>query len=322
MHLLFVMDPAARMAPDKDTSFAWMLGARARGHQCWHTEPRELSFAGDRLVARARTITVSREPPHVELGVDQELAVDEVDAILVRKDPPFDVAYLHLTQLLDLVSRRVSVINEPRGLRDANEKLFTLRFAHHMPRTVVSADPGFLLSRLGELGGRGVAKPLDGAGGVGVVPVDLAGGGARAVFDWMTREGREAVMLQEFLPAVRAGDKRVLLLGGRSLGAILRIPREDDFRANIHVGGSVVPTELTPAEAAIVDDVAPVLLDHGLSFVGLDLVGERLTEINVTSPTGLQELGRFLGRAVEQDAVAWLEEQVRGRRASLAPEAP
>jgi len=205
----------------------------------------------------------------------------------------------------------VLVVNDPRGIRDANEKLFAFNFQEHTPRSLVSASQSEILDFVRDVGGNAVLKPLDGAGGSGVVTLTLGDRNARSLVDVWTHEGKRLAIVQEYQAAVRVGDKRVLLLEGRPLGAILRVPREDDVRANIHAGGTVKPTELTPAEAAIVSAVAPKLVEHGLYFVGL--IGEKLIEVNVTSPTGIQELARFLGRPVEQDVIRWVEGKVSAR---------
>lgn len=312
MRLLFVMDPPERMLPDKDTSFAFVRAALARGHETLCCEPHELSLRQGSVAARARPLRVSDLPPHVTTGAGVEVPLESVGAVLVRKDPPFDVAYLHLTQQLDLVKDRVLVMNDPGALRDANEKLFAFQFADWMPRSLVSADRTALLAFVDEVGGEAVLKPLDGAGGLGVVGLSRRDRNARALVDLLTREGRELALVQEYLPAVRGGDKRVLVLDGAPLGAIRRVPREDDLRANIHVGGRVEATELTPREEELVAHVGPELARRGLWFVGLDLIGERLIEVNVTSPTGIQELSRHVGRPVEAQVIEWLE-----RRAGL-----
>lgn len=307
MRLLFVMDPAETMAPDKDTTFAFMRGARALGHATWHCSPQHVSLRGAEGFAHARAIAVSDTPPHCQLGAPERLALTSFDAVLIRKDPPFDAAYLYLTQQLDRVKEHVLVVNDPRGVRDANEKLFAFNFDEFTPRSLVSASPPEILEFVREVGGQAVLKPLDGAGGSGVVTLSLQDRNARSLVDIWTHEGKRLAIAQEYQPAVRVGDKRVLLLEGRCLGAILRVPREDDVRANIHAGGSVIPTELTAAESAVVAAVGPKLVEHGLYFVGLDLIGEKLIEVNVTSPTGIQELSRFLGRPVEEDVIRWLE---------------
>lgn len=314
MRFLFVMDPAETMTPDKDTTFAFLRGARARGHASWHCLPEQLSLRGPDGFATARPVAVSDQAPHVELGVPERLKLAELDAIFIRKDPPFDVAYLYLTQQLDRVKDRVLVVNDPRGVRDANEKLFAFGFHEHTPRSLVTASPKEALEFASELGGTVVLKPLDGAGGSGVVILSLADRNARSLVDVWTHEGKRLTIVQEYRPEVRTGDKRVLLLNGEPLGAILRVPREDDVRANIHAGGRVQPTELTVAEAQIVRAVGPRLVEHGLYFVGLDLIGEKLIEVNVTSPTGIQELSRFLGRPVEQDVIRWVESNVKSPR--------
>jgi glutathione synthase len=264
-------------------------------------------------LATARPITVSDSSPDVELGALQRLELAALDAVFIRKDRPFDAQYLYLTQQLDRVKDRVLVVNDPRGIRDANEKLFAFNFQEYTPRSLASASPREILEFVREVGGNAVLKPLDGAGGSGVVTLSLTDRNARSLVDIWTHEGKRMAIVQEYQPAVRVGDKRVLVLDGRPLGAILRVPREDDVRANIHAGGSVQPTELTPNEAAIVAAVGPRLVEHGLFFVGLDLIGEKLIEVNVTSPTGIQELGRFMGRPVEQDVIRWVESKVRAR---------
>ncbi|HOU90365.1 MAG TPA: glutathione synthase [Polyangiaceae bacterium] len=310
MRFLFVMDPAATMLPDRDTSFALMRGAIARGHQCLHCMPVDLSHQGREVTARCRPIHVANAMPPVTLGEAERVDVGALDAVFVRKDPPFDVAYLHLTQMLDLVGDRVLTINSPAGLRDANEKLFAFHFSHLMPRSLVSAEPELILEFLVAVGGRAVLKPIDGAGGRGVVILTLGDQNTRSLVDLHTAEGQHHALVQEYLPEVRGGDKRVILLDGAPLGAILRIPRDDDLRANIHAGGRVVPTELDAREAALVSEVGATLRARGLWFVGLDLIGGRLIEINVTSPTGLQELGRHHKRWFEQDVIAWVERRL------------
>lgn len=301
------MDPAESMSHDKDTSFAFMRGARALGHECLHCLPRNVGHYGRELFADARPIQVSDTAPHVTHGAPETVQLAALDAVFIRKDPPFDVDYLHLTQQLDLVRHETLVVNDPRGLQAANEKLFTFQFAHLMPKSLVTSDRQRILDFVNDVGGQGVIKPLDGAGGMGVLSLISTDRNARAIVDVMTHEGKQLALIQEYQPAVREGDKRVLLLDGKPLGAILRVPREDDIRANIHVGGTVQPTDLTPTERTLVDEVGPALAKLGLYFVGLDLIGGKLIEVNVTSPTGIQELARHLGRPVEQEVIRWVE---------------
>jgi len=319
MRFLFVMDPADSMLPDKDTSFAFMRGALARGHSCWHCLPRHLTVMEQQVYAEATAIVVNATAPHIVLGTTQDLQLSQIDAVFVRKDPPFDTNYLTLTQQLDLVCDSTLVVNSPQGLRDANEKLIALQFAKYVPKTMVSSSPSRLLQFLDGLGGTGVLKPLDGSGGFGVVLLKKQDPNLRALIDLLTIEGKRNALLQEYLPAVQQGDKRVLVLDGHLLGAIRRVPQGSDIRANIHVGGSVEPTELTASESHLVNDVGRQLSLKGLWFVGLDLIGERLIEVNVTSPTGLQQLANHLGRPVEQDVIAWVEERSKTVRQHSHP---
>jgi glutathione synthase len=310
VRFLFVMDPADTMHPEKDTSFAFIRGAGARGHQVLHCLPRQLSHHGRDLFAKARPIRVSDSAPHVTLGQEETVELAALDAVFIRKDPPFDNAYLHLTHQLELLRGRTLVLNDPRGIREANEKLFAFHFAEFIPRSLVTSSPQEIVAFVNEVGGKAVLKVLDGAGGSGVVVLSTGDPNTRSLADIWTEEGKKLALVQQYLPAIRTGDKRVIMLDGKPLGAILRVPREDDVRANIHAGGRVVPTDLTPREQALCDAVGAGLRDHGLHFVGLDLIGEHLIEVNVTSPTGIQELARFMGRPVEQDVIAWVEQRV------------
>jgi glutathione synthase len=304
------MDPVDRLAWDKDTSFAFMRAAARNGHEVFHSELYQVSNRGRDLAAVARRLTVHDGAPYLTASAPETLQIGELDAVLIRKDPPFDVAYLRITQQLDFVKERVVVMNDPQGLRDANEKMFAFHFAEYMPRSLVSSSPKALLEFMEEVGGKAVLKPLDGAGGSGVVVLSKGDTNCRSLVDVWTEEGKRLALVQEYQPAVRVGDKRVLVLDGQPLGAILRVPRADDVRANIHAGGNVVPTELTLAETELVAAVGPKLRAHGLWFVGLDLIGEKLIEVNVTSPTGIQELSRFRGgRPVEDDVIAWIAER-------------
>ncbi len=311
MRFVYVMDPISRVLPDKDTTFAFQRAAQARGHVSLHCEPRDVYIDGSEVGARVRELRVSDQAPYFEWGVTHDVRFHEVEAVFIRKDPPFDRAYLYTTLMLERVRGRTVLVNDPRGLRDANEKLYTLHFAEHMPKTLVSADRDRVFDFLKTIGGHGVIKPLDGAGGSGVLRLELDDSNARSIVDVLTHEGRRLAMVQEYLPDVKKGDKRVLLLDGELLGAINRVARADDVRSNIHVGGTVEKTECTPKERAIIAQMAPRLKADGLVFVGLDFIGERLTEVNVTSPTGIQELSRHIGRDVAVDVIEYVEEKCR-----------
>jgi glutathione synthase len=313
MRFVFVMDPVSRVLPDKDTTFAFIRAAQARGHAALHCEPRDVYVAGGDVGARVRELRVSDASPYFEWGNSYDVGFADVEAVFIRTDPPFDRAYLYTTLMLERARGRTLLINDPRGLRDANEKLYTLHFAEHMPKTLVTADRDRIFEFLRTIGGHGVIKPLDGRGGSGVLRLELSDSNARSIVDVLTHEGSRLAMTQEYVPEVRSGDKRVLLLNGALLGAINRVARADDVRSNIHAGGSVEPAVVTPREKAIIEAMSPRLVQDGLVFVGLDFIGEKLTEVNVTSPTGIQELSRFEGRDLAMDVIAFAEQ-----RATLA----
>jgi glutathione synthase len=311
------MDPMDRVLPDKDTTFAIQRAAQRLGHAALHCEPRDVFVEDGDVWARVRELTVSDAAPHARYGSTLDVRLAEVDCVLIRKDPPFDAEYLYITLMLERLRGRVLVVNDPRGLRDANEKLYTLHFARHMPRTLVTSDRD-RVHRFVAAVGTGVVKPLDGAGGSGVMVVDKSDRNARSIVDYITAEGKRHAMVQEFLPDVRKGDKRVLLLEGRVLGAINRIARDDDVRSNIHAGGRVEACQVTERERAIIADMAPRLAEDGLVFVGLDFIGERLTEVNVTSPTGIQELSQHVGADMAEEVVRWIERKAHDFRPRLS----
>jgi glutathione synthase len=312
MRIAVIMDPIETILVERDTSFALMLAAQARGHEVFYLSHRELWSEGARLKAIIRPVELRRATPpaHATLGPEEIVDVAALDAVLVRTDPPFDQAYLQTTQLLELVRGETLVVNDPRGLRDANEKLYALHFADLMPRTIVTHRASHIRSFVEEVGGRAVIKPLNGAGGRGVMVLDRADLNFNAIVEGATGEGRRPAMVQEYLPEARTGDKRILLLDGEPIGAILRVPQADEARSNLHAGGRAEPSALTPADERIVRRLGPRLRADGLYFVGIDVIGGRLTEINVTSPTGIQELSRFEGSDLADRAIAWLERRV------------
>jgi glutathione synthase len=236
-----------------------------------------------------------------------EVRIADTQAVFIRKDPPFDNAYLMTTLLLERARGRTVLLNDPRGFREANEKLYTLNFSRWMPKTIVTAHEDIVFAFVREVGGTGVIKPLDLAGGAGVMMVRTGDKNARSIIQLLSDEGRRYVMVQEYLPDVEKGDKRVLILDGKILGAINRVPRSDDLRSNIHVGGSVEPYEITDVERAIVADIGKRLVADGLIFVGLDVIGGKLTEVNVTSPTGIQQMQRFDGVDYSGRVIEWVE---------------
>jgi glutathione synthase len=314
MRIAFLMDPVARVLVDKDTTFALMLEAQARGHEVYYVAPSSLYACDGTVHAAVQRAHVQRAAPpdHVRLDPPERVDLRSLHALFIRTDPPFDDQYLYVTLLLERVRHDIVIVNDPRGLRDANEKLYALHFPEVTPQTLVTAREDDIREFLRQLNTIGVIKPLDGAGGRGIMVLDPADRNFRSIIETTTDDGRRFCMVQEYLPAVRKGDKRVLLLDGEPLGAILRVPRADEARSNIHVGGSVQPCELDDDDKRIVACVAPRLRADGLYFVGLDVIGGRLTEVNVTSPTGIQELARFTGSGPEAKVLAWVEKRVDG----------
>lgn len=310
MRVLVVADPLERLSPSTDSSVAVMEAAVDAGHDVWHCTGADLSLTDGGVVADARAVA-RRGRQGVAPGPDRTLDVADLDAVLVRTDPPFDTTYLTVTLLLERVRGATLVVNDPRGLREANEKLYAARFRAVTPPTVVSARPGRLLAFAAEHG-TVVVKPVDGHGGRGVHLLRPDDPNARAIVDGVTAAGTRPAVAQRFLPGVRAGDKRILLLDGEPLGAVLRVPPEGDFRANIGLGARVEATALGPADRRVVDAVAADLVADGLRFVGLDVVDGWLTEVNVTSPTGLRQLGQLSGGRPEARVVAWLEAAAGG----------
>ncbi|MFO0586400.1 MAG: glutathione synthase [Polyangiaceae bacterium] len=322
MRFVFVMDTLDRVNPQKDTSFAFLRAAQRRGHESFHCLPRDLYVTKGEVHARTHRVRILEQPPYITLAHDEgkiDVSIAESDAVFIRKDPPFDQAYLYATLLLEHARGKTLIINDPRGLRDANEKLYAMNFPEWTPRTIVTADRDQIHDFVAEVGGLAVIKPLDAAGGMGVIQLRKDDKNVRAIVDLLTQEGDRLAMVQAFLPAVTVGDKRVLLIDGEPLGAILRVPRGDDIRSNIHAGGSVVPTELTPREQELVRSIAPRLRKDGLYFVGLDVIGEHLTEVNVTSPTGIQELSRFLGTDRAETVIEWAEVTSKKVRTIISP---
>jgi glutathione synthase len=245
----------------------------------------------------------------VALGDPEDLALEDTDVIFVRKDPPFDEEYHWLTLLLEHVRGRALIVNDPRGLREANEKLYACNFPDLMPRTLVSSCKRRIKHFLDEVNGKAVIKPVEGHGGGGVFALIAGDNNVNGLIEAVTRDGTRVAMVQALIPEVTEGDKRILLLEGEPLGAILRVP-QGDWRSNIHVGGRVVRAELADADRRIIAAVAPRVRADGLWLVGLDVIGGKLTEVNVTSPTGIQQMSRFDEVDYPGRVVDWLERRV------------
>jgi glutathione synthase len=290
------MDPIESVDIDADTTFALMLEAQERGHHIYTADQGDLGVDAGRPLGRLRAVTLRREPGrHVDPG-ETHLRVldDDADVVFQRKDPPVDEEYTRATQILSLC-RKARVLNQPESILAANEKLYALNFPDLMAETRVTRHIPELIDFMAGCGGEMIVKPLEGKGGEGIFHVRNDDRNLFSILEQATAFGTRWTMAQRYLPDVRKGDKRILLLEGEVLGSLLRVPAEGEVRANLHVGGRAAPADLDADDRRIVERIAPRLRAEGFFFVGIDVIGGRLTEINVTSPTGIQEAGRLAG---------------------------
>ncbi len=319
------MDPIEGINPNADSTFALMLEAQARGHHLWHYDVRGMSLREGReapggrrveqVTAEARPVTVRRgESGHHSFGPAEELDLGAVDVILMRQDPPFDMAYITATHMLEHVHPQTLVVNDPRWVRDSPEKLLVTHFPGLLPPTLVTWDTDAIRAFRAEHRDI-VVKPLYGNGGAGVFRIREDDENLGALLEMHFARSREPLMIQRYEPAVRQGDKRIILVDGEPMGAINRVPAQGEARSNMHVGGRPERAGLTARDREICARIGPYLRDHGLIFVGIDVIGDYLTEINVTSPTGIQEVQRFDG--VDLAAAIW--DRIEARVAAPAP---
>jgi glutathione synthase len=291
------MDPLEGLNLAGDSTYALMLEAQARGHALWHYEVRHLSLregrrqivarTADRVFATGRRVRLGAEgQPPFETGAPETLALAEMDVVLMRQDPPFDMAYISATHILEHVQPHTLVVNDPAAVRNAPEKLLVTHYPDLMPPTLVTWDQDAIRAFRAEFGDI-IVKPLFGNGGAGVFRIKPGDENLASLLEMHAARTTE--------PAVRQGDKRIILIDGEPLGAINRVPAEGEARSNMHVGGRAERVALTARDAEICARIGPFLRDNGLIFVGIDVIGDYLTEINVTSPTGLREIARFDG---------------------------
>ena len=290
------MDPIDTINIDADSTFALALEAQRRGHALHHYLPQAMTLRDGGLYARGRPLEVFRQHGnHHRFGDVEELDLARFDVVLMRQDPPFDMAYITATHLLELLpADGPLVVNDPASVRNAPEKLFVLRFRELMPPTLLTLDVAEIRAFWREHG-EIVLKPLFGNGGAGIVHLRPGDDNLNSLLEMYAQINREPVMVQRYVPEVRQGDKRIILVEGEPVGAVLRVPPEGEARANLHVGGRALKTTLTPREREICAAIGPSLREQGLVFVGIDVLGDYITEINVTSPTGIQEIGRLDG---------------------------
>jgi glutathione synthase len=301
MRLLFIVDPLERLTLAGDTSYALMLEAAARGWDVWTCQLEHLGLAGDDAVVDASPTIVMpgstpREAFQVEAASHHRLA--EFDMVLMRKDPPVDVSYLHATWILDHARGKTLLVNDPRGLRELNEHLAVLRFPHLTPPTIVTRSAAQLRAFQEAQGGTIVVKPVDGYGGLGIFVVRQGDPNASSILETSTGAGTRWTLAQRYLPEAVHGDKRIVLVDGEPVGAVLRVPAEAEARGNLHVGGRAVRSEIDARDREIIATLAPFLREHGQILVGLDVIGGMLTELNITSPTGVRHISRLDERNV------------------------
>ena len=295
------MDPIEHIDITGDSSFAMALEAKRRGHTLYHYQPKDLSFQDRKVLARVRALDVRREAGnHFTLGAPELIDLSQMDVVLMRQDPPFDMSYITATHILEHIHPKTLVVNDPVHVRNAPEKLFVTHFDNVMPPTLITNDRERILEFRAEHEDI-IVKPLFGNGGAGVFHLKPGDENLNSLLELFTEMYREPVIVQRYLPEVRQGDKRVILIDGKPVGAINRIPAAGEARSNMHVGGRAEKVGLTKRDEEICEIIGPTLAEKGLIFVGIDVIGDYLTEINVTSPTGLQELGRFEGRSIEAD---------------------
>ncbi|MEM7642399.1 MAG: glutathione synthase [Pseudomonadota bacterium] len=314
LRVAFQMDPIEEVDIDADSSFRLALEAQARGHSLFVYTPDKLAYVEGRVVAMGRQTEVRRKMgDHVSFGAMREIDLEaDLDVIWLRQDPPFDMSYITTTHLLDRVHPETLVVNDPTWVRSWPEKLMVLDFPDLTPPTAIARDLETLKAfktRHGDV----VLKPLYGNGGAGVFRLTPEDRNLNSLHEMFSAINREPLIMQKFLPAVSAGDKRVILVDGAPVGAINRVPADGETRSNMHVGGRPEPVELSARDREICEAIGPRLKDRGQVFVGIDVIGDWLTEINITSPTGLQELERFDG--VNASAMIWqaIEERVAAR---------
>jgi glutathione synthase len=306
------MDHISKINIAGDTTFALCLAAQERGHELFHYVPDQLSLRGGEVFAKLESLTVRDEKgAHYELGAPQRRNLSDMDVVLLRQDPPFDMHYITNTHLLERVHPQTLVVNDPKWVRNSPEKIFVTEFNDLMPETLITRDTDEILSFRHEFGDI-ILKPLYGNGGAGVFHLREDDRNLSSLLEMFNALSREPIIAQRYLHDVRSGDKRIILIDGEPVGAINRVPAEHDARSNMHAGGRAEKTELTDREREICACIGPSLRKRGFVLVGIDIIGDYMTEINVTSPTGVREIKRFGGADVAE--LFW--NAVEKRRAS------
>ncbi|MGI0489043.1 glutathione synthase [Pantanalinema rosaneae CENA516] len=316
MKFTFIIDPIQRLDPGHDTSVALMEAAQELGHEVWITQANQLGVVQGRATALLQAVELIpvqlvdglwvAANPWFRLGDSTIGYLDEMDAVFMRTDPPVTTPYLYATYVLDYIDpTKTLVVNSPRGIRAANEKMYGLQFTEAMPETIVSQNKQ-VIRQFVEQKGAAVMKPLGGKAGEGILFLEPGDRNINSMIEISTQQGQVPVMVQTYLPAAKDGDKRIILLNGTPIGAVNRIPTGNEFRGNMAVGGRVAQVNITDREREICTQLAPVLQRDGLIFVGIDVIGGYLTEVNVTSPTGVREIDRLEGTRLGQQVIDWI----------------
>ncbi|MCC5666289.1 glutathione synthase [Nostoc sp. CHAB 5784] len=324
MKLAFIIDPIHLLDPCHDTSVALIEAAQILGHEVWVTQANLLSVVESKAWAvlqrvelvpvqlvEGRWIAVN---PWYKLSDSCLTSLETMDAVFMRTDPPVNDSYLYATYILDYIDQnKTLVINSPSGIRGANEKMYALQFTKAIPETIVSADKQFIRQFV-EAKGAAVLKPLGNKAGEGILFLQPSDRNFNSIVELSTLQGRVPVMVQTYLPEAKEGDKRIILLNGEPIGALNRLSSGTDFRNNMATGGTVAQTEITPREDEICTQVAERLCQDGLIFVGIDVIGGYLTEVNVTSPTGIREIDRLDGTHLGHQVIQWIEQKLKSKK--------
>lgn len=323
MKLAFIIDSIHTLDPCHDTSVALMEAAQILGHEIWVTQANLLSVVDSKawaLLERVELVPVQLVEGHYlaanpwyKLSERTLTSLETMDAVFMRTDPPVNVPYLYATYILDYIDQnKTLVINSPSGIRAANEKMYALQFTKAIPETIVSADKQFIRDFV-EAKGAAVLKPLGNKAGEGILFMQAGDRNFNSIVELSTLLGRVPVMVQTYLPQAKEGDKRIILLDGEPIGALNRLSSGSDFRNNMATGGTVAQTEITPREHEICTQLAETLRKDGLIFVGIDVIGGYLTEVNVTSPTGIREIDRLDNTHLGQQVIQWVEQALQGK---------
>lgn len=321
MKLAFIIDPISQLDPCHDTSVALMEAAQALGHEVWITQANQLSVVDSKAWAALEQVEVEKirlvdgkyvaENPWYKLSKSQLIPLENMDAVFMRTDPPVDATYLYATYTLDYIDRRKTlVVNSPSGIRAANEKMYALQFTQAIPETIVTADRE-IIRQFVENKGATILKPLGNKAGEGILFLQPGDRNFNSIVELSTSQGQVPVMVQVYLSEAKAGDKRIILLDGEPIGALNRLSGPGEFRNNMATGGSVAAIEITPREQEICHQLAETLRRDGLIFVGIDVIGGYLTEVNVTSPTGIREIDRLNNISLGKQVMLWVEQEAK-----------